>query len=314
MKSGIYACLCGLAMAALAQSCFTGIESTPRITNSEARRAGVKPTDEGAFATLLLPESPRSWQPGKQWLVTDDKINMLFLGSPSGTEHMKGSVITLSGISPVVSLTGDSVVELQFSAPGIAPRLRYTTDIRTIDWPLRPSLSIPFTVELSAVSSADSLMRGRRLYILSALWCDQNGESVRGLHHIPVEITGVRAGTEALPLMVSFRPIDLGNDIPQQYIYMTYGTGYAASRNFDRIFSFTNPREKYPNISNTNWDHIVRSQVAAGMTRNEVRLSLGNPDNIDRGATRGGMQIERWSYSNGMYLIFEEDFLIRAGR
>lgn len=300
-------------MAAALQGCFTGIESTPRITASDARRAGVKLTDENIFAQAVLPESPRSWAPGKQWKITDDKIGMLFAAWQGG-ESLAGKTMSLACVDAAVSLTGDSVVRLSFAVPGIAPRLRYVTDVRTSDWRMRPSFNIPFTVEMSAVATADSLMRGNTYYILTSLWTDGDGRATGGLHHIPVRIEGVRAGTEVLPLMVAFTPLGFGDNAPVQYVYMTYGTGYAASRNFDKLFSFSDPRQKYPLITDENWNRIVRSTVARGMTRNEVRLALGTPDNIDRGATRGGFQMERWSYSNGMYLVFEEDVLISYGR
>lgn len=302
------------ALMPVAQSCFTGIESTPRITSADARRAGVKVTQEARLGASILPESPRSWQPGKQWMVTDNRIAMIFTGSPACSDSLGGSVITLSAIKPVVSLTGDSVMQLSFTSPHVASRLDYVTDVKQHEWQSRPSMSIPFTVEMSAVDRADSLLRGKEYYITSPLWCDAQGNAVPGLHHIPVEITGVRAGTESLPLMVSFIPKGFGDNVPARYIYMTYGTGYAASRNFDRLFTFTNPRQQYPAVTEENWNLIVRSKVAAGMSRNEVRLALGQPDNIDRGATRGGLQMERWSYTNGIYLLFEEDVLIKAGR
>lgn len=302
-----------LALMPVAHSCFTGIESTPAIGRADARRAGVTETAEAAFAGTILPESPRSWQPGKQWKIADNKIGMIFTGF-TGDENLEGRTMTLAAVEPVKSLTGDSVIQLSFAVPGVTRRLEYVTDVNSADWSARPSFAIPFTVELSAVDRADSLMRGKVYYIISPLWYDAKGNSINGLHYISVEIKGVRAGTENLPLMVAFEPQGFGEDVPVQYIYMTYGTGFAASRNFDRLFSFTDPRKKYPLISDENWNHIVRSRVAPGMTRDEVRLALGNPDNIDRGATRGGLQMERWSYGNGMYVMFEEDCLIRVGR
>ena len=91
---------------------------------------------------------------------------------------------------------------------------------------------------------------------------------------------------------------------------MTYGTSASATRNFDRLFSFTDPRRSYPRITDATWQKIIRSQVEAGMTRDECRLALGAPDHIDRGATPGA-QLERWTYDNGVYLIFEDGILER---
>lgn len=303
-----------LSLVPVMQSCFTGIEGTPRITGQDARRAGVAVTEENVFASSILPESPRSWAPGKQWKVADNKISMLFTGNVPGSESLSGSVITLKGVQPVTSLTGEKVMQLSFVAPSVSAPMVYTTDIPEEEWDGKPSFAIPFTVEMSAVDKADSLMRGKTFYIMSPLWYDPQGQAINGLHYIPVEIKGVRAGTANLPLMVAFKPLGLGDDIPVCYIYMTFGAGYAASRNFDRLFSFSDPRTRYPRITDDHWRLIVGSRIARGMTREEVRLALGNPDSVDRGATRGGFQIEQWSYSNGMYAVFEDDILIRVGR
>ncbi len=58
---------------------------------------------------------------------------------------------------------------------------------------------------------------------------------------------------------------------------------------------------------------IVCSRVRAGMTRDECRLALGQPTDILRIPTNGGMQ-ERWTYSDGIYLVFDDGFLTRYRR
>ena len=45
------------------------------------------------------------------------------------------------------------------------------------------------------------------------------------------------------------------------------------------------------------------------MTRDECRLALGTPDSIDRATTVGNTHFERWSYENGVYLLFEDGYL-----
>ena len=93
-------------------------------------------------------------------------------------------------------------------------------------------------------------------------------------------------------------------------MWLTYGSSRAATRNFDRLFSFSDPRTNYPQISDHTWQLITRSQVAVGMTRDECRLALGAPSSINRGATRAA-QLERWLYDDGIYLIFEDGILTR---
>ncbi len=61
-------------------------------------------------------------------------------------------------------------------------------------------------------------------------------------------------------------------------------------------------------ITDANWDRIIHGRVALEMTRDECRLALGSPSHIDRyqGTSAYG---ERWTYENGVYLIFFDGIL-----
>jgi hypothetical protein len=74
------------------------------------------------------------------------------------------------------------------------------------------------------------------------------------------------------------------------------------------LFSFDNPRKNFPLVTDENWSKIMHGRVAVDMTRDECRLALGSPSRIDRyqGTTAYG---ERWSYENGVYLIFFDGVL-----
>lgn len=298
--------LCVLAVAAAVSSCFTGIESTPRITGEDVRAQGVRYTSEQAFAEHIASLPPRAWEPGKQWKAADSRIAMIFTAASTGTDSLGGKTLTLESIDSVSTVLGTREIELVLRGPA-GERLFYRPAVNTADWADRPSLAIPFAIELSAVETADSMMRDNTYYITTPVWYDAEGRAISGLRHIPVRVTRVLPGTERYPLCVAFMPP--GGDI-ERYILMTYGPSSSATRNFDRLFSFDNPRKAYPRISDATWELIVRSQVAEGMTRDECRLALGTPASIDRGATRG-YEIERWSYDNGVYLLFEDGHLTR---
>jgi hypothetical protein len=79
---------------------------------------------------------------------------------------------------------------------------------------------------------------------------------------------------------------------------------------FDKLFSFTDLRKNYSQITDANWERITRGDVAVSMTKDECQLSLGSPRSIERVPTHGGLY-ERWSYDNGVYLIFENGLLTR---
>ena len=54
-------------------------------------------------------------------------------------------------------------------------------------------------------------------------------------------------------------------------------------------------------------------QIATYMTKEECRLSIGPPDNLERIPTYNGVR-EYWYYSNGTYLIFDEEGLLTTFR
>ena len=296
------------ALAAGCSSCFTGIESTPRITREDVRRSGVTVSREQTFAEQITGETPRDWKPGKQWKVTDNKIALIFAGSPTEVYDLAGKFIELESITPVNTVTGVSNVELKFKDANGRP-LVYMTDVAADDWNTRENVAIPFTVEMSVVAEADSLLRGKTLYITTPMWYDRDGRMINGLRHIPVTVNRVLPGNENYPLCVAFTP-SVGNGV-ECYIFMTYGKSASSTRNFERLFAFDNPRLRYPQITDETWGLIVRSRVAEGMNRDEAKLALGTPASIDKGYTQGSLQMERWSYGDGVYLIFEEGVLIR---
>lgn len=307
-RSPITAFLTSAAAAILCGACFTGIESTPRITGADVRQAGALGSPEQALTAVVVPEAPSAWAPGKRWLVADSRISMIFTAASTGTGLAAGDNIVLADSRRIPTFSGKDGMELRFTGPD-GQTLYYRPDIAADDWADSPSLAVPFTVELSAVSIADSLMRGHTYYITTPLWYDADGRAVEGLRHVPVTVDSVIPGTERYPLRVAFTPPHSLGD-KQRYILMTYGTASSATRNFDRLFSFNDPRKSYPRITDKIWDNIIHSRVEEGMTRDECRLALGAPASIDRGATRG-FQMERWSYDNGVYLLFEDGILIR---
>lgn len=287
-------------------SCFTGVDSTPPITSSDVEAAGAVTSAEMEFLSAVADRAPASWAIGKQWLVSDNKISLIFAQPAVGADSLAGQKLTLTGRRDVIDVTGRQTVELLFRADNGAD-LCYPTGIDAESFAERRSLEIPFTVNLEAVSVADSLLRGHKCFITTPLWYDAGGRSRQGLRHVEVTIDSVTPGTANLPLRVAF---NLPQMPGEHYVWLTYGTSRAATRNFDRLFTFTNPRARYPQITDERWALIVRSQVEVGMTRDECRLALGTPSAINRGATRSA-QLERWSYDDGIYLIFEDGILTR---
>lgn len=149
-------------------------------------------------------------------------------------------------------------------------------------------------------------MIGRTYYITTPNWIDlESGKHDKGLRHVAVEIVDVQPGTWNYPIKVVFVPKD--SDVPH-YVLMTIGDKRSSTQNFDTLFSFDNPRTKYPYIEDDVWQLIMNSKVKRGMSKDECRLALGTPSTRGQFPTTAGMA-EYWSYAEGIYLLFEDGYL-----
>lgn len=297
-----------IAFLAVASACFTGIESTPKITSENVRESGVRITNEQIFASKIVPQPPAQWEGGKMWLVADPKISLTFTSASDAASPIPGDTLRLINTRLTTTLTGNQAIELVLSSND-GRLFFHRTGFSQDDWLAKKFYNIPFAIELSAVELADSLMEGKTYFVSTPRWFDSEGRDVMGQRHVPVTVLAVKPGNHLYPLLVAFSQNDRPSE-PVRYILMTYGDETSATRNFDRLFSFSNPRKIYPNITDQTWDKIINSQIAEGMTREECRLALGAPASIDRAATPGA-QLERWTYENGVYLLFEDGYLTK---
>ncbi len=129
-----------------------------------------------------------------------------------------------------------------------------------------------------------------------------------GLKYIPVKVIAVEPGNLVYPVKVTFCT-SAGKECPDTAsVFMSVGAESHSARNFAALFNFSNPRDRYPMITDANWERIIHGRVAVDMTRDECRLALGSPSHIDRyqGTSAYG---ERWTYENGVYLIFFDGIL-----
>ena len=295
------------AIAATALSgCFTGIESTPRITAGEVRRqAAATPTPEMRFLADVGPEAPAAWVPGKEFHVADSRVARLFAYNDSRAEGLEGTTLRFECFEDAPSLTGTGATYVVLTTMR-ADTLRYRIDTPRPALLARERLEIPFTVEMQPVQRADSLMRSHIYYISTPLWRRTDGRSRPGMRHVPVKILGVKPGSDGIyPAAVVFTPQHSPTDTAMVMMSLS---GDKAPRSFATLFSFTNPRDRFPHITDNVWQLIINSRVQEGMTRDECRLALGAPSRTEQIPTRGGM-VERWSYGEGIYLIFEDGTL-----
>lgn len=298
-----------LAMTLLAialNSCFTGVESTPRITAKDIKKRNVTVSPESRLLADILPLRPSAWAPGMKFYPLDQRVTMIFEQNADSTPDIPlHKPLTLTDIGPRASITGHNITILTFATDD-GRVLKYNTGIEHDRLNSLDDLNIPFTVQAALIDSIGSRLTGRHLFVLPARRFSASGTDTTALRYAPVTITGITPGDANYPVRVSFSDAD-GT---QFSLMMTIGNSAASTRNFDKLFSFDDPRQSYPMITDEVWQLIKESRIRTGMSPQECRLALGAPSDIYNTPSTAGI-IERWSYDNGIYLIFEDGALVR---
>lgn len=296
--------LLGLCAAAGLQGCFTGVESTPPITAQDVKRSNATPSAEALYTSHILPLQPARWQAGKEFVVTDTARLHLVMTPPEMVSRLHpGDTLRFVGFAAIPAAVGEEDTGVILTTPAsdticyrLAKPLEAVAEME--------ELQIPFTVELSLVEALGRLMEGGRYWITSSVWFDPAGGNITGRRLVGVTVDKVTVGNGNYPARVWFTD-DKG---VRSSVFMSVGEGTRGLRNFESLFSLTDPRPRYRDITNDVWDAITRGQVKPMMTRRECRLALGNPREVLR-----GHYIERWNYENGLSLIFDDDRLVRIG-
>lgn len=283
--------------------CFTGIETTPKITRKHVERSGVATTPEQEIAAQLAPLPLNQWLPGHRLSVADNKLSMLLTGAP---EVNIGDTLVFQSIRPTVTFTGDTTMVLIF-AHG-SQSVEYKTELSPATLAAANRFEMPFAIDLELVDLCRQKLVGQKLYILTSQRIDSMGLNTAGEKFIPVTVTNVTAGSLNYPLTVEFTVDDSSHGTNPQATPMTAGLSTGATRNFDRVFSLTDPRLRYPAIREEFWPLIRQSRVAEGMTPDECRISIGSPTDVIK-RHDGTSYFERWTFENGTYLLFIDGIL-----
>lgn len=288
----------------LAIACSTGIEGTKTIKMSRAERRETQPTPEELFATQIVSVPVSEWTPGKRFLIVDEKARLIFdMSAIAPSDSVKGHVLKFEDIELRPEPGGKDVIVLRFSDNGKPVRFRTSRIVgsRQLDM---TGLDIPMTVDLDLVDLADSLLTGRSFWTRNRLWYDSDMAPYYGRKFVPVTVSGVRPGSQHFPLTVDF--IDESGEKASFLMNVKAESGLGAeSRTFPTLFSMTDPKTYYPSIQPEIWDNIRNGKVALGMTKEECKLALGNPTDVDTGHTWGNL-VEVWSYKDGKFLYFED--------
>ncbi len=283
--------------------CFTGVEYTPKVTHNDVRKERIVTTPEDTFLADVADEALREWKPGKRFRITDHKIRLIFGATASVRDSLGGRTLIFDEAREAPSITGTSVTDIVFTIDSCRSLIyRINRPLSTLME--QKALSIPFTIQESLVDDARKLIDGKRLYILTRTWRDDSDNSMNGRQFVAVTVDSVTPGNDIYPIKVSFTD-DQGKSAR---IFLHPGSRTHTPRSFPALFSFTNPRLKYPTINDKAWENIINGRVALDMTREECRLALGAPREVDRGADNSFVR-EVWLYENGIYLVFEDGLL-----
>lgn len=301
-------------------SCFTGIESTPKITGADVKRDRIASNPDVSYLDAAVAEKIGDWKPGKAFVVTDSRISLAMAVSGEEREGERGEeregergkrgegfltagdTIYFAGARDVNSMLGKPVAEIRFTGRDGVEAV-FNAEASMGELGEMDGVKIPFTVELSRVEKVRNMVTGKKYFILTSDWNDMNRQPRRGRRYVEVETVDVQPGNDTYPVCLT-----LVQQTDTFTVMLSLGNGIADTRKFSTLFSTRNPRVLYPKISDANWALIQNGRVAEGMTREEVRMSVGNPKNVER---RPGYSVlsEIWTYPNGSFMIFEDGLL-----
>lgn len=292
-----------LPSAVLFTSCFTGIEGTKTVTLSKSDKSLIERDAEEKVMEKVVSEKLGKWLPGKKFLVTDSKIAYVLEGSPSSPLDF-GTILTYKESEKKITPSGEENTSIVFDSGG--NKLKYQVR-KPLGNALETFLSsqLPMLLDLDMVKEAGSVLVGNEYWIKTDLWYDEKDAYKKGRKFSKVKITSVAPGNESFPLKVTFSD----EDSQTAYILMNFGNSGNESRSFSHLFSLKDIRNGYPNISDEVWELIRQSKVAAGMTKEECKLALGNPSDVNQGHDYS-RTLEIWQYPDGSYLQFADGILV----
>lgn len=284
------------------QSCFTGVEGTRKITLSKKEVNITAPSEEDLFLADIKPPTIKNWKPGKQLLVTDDKLR--FITESDGNTVSEGDTIVFQEIKGKHGADGIDKAVLFFNNNGSI--IQYALD-KTMEEALDDltAADLAMLIDLETVSAVNDRLSGKRVWTKTTLWYGDSMKHIKGRKFVPVTITAVESGNTFFPLNIRFT--DEGGKMGG--LLMSIGSTGNDSRSFSRLFSLKDPRLNYRQISDTNWNAIQNEEVVIGMTKEECRLSKGNPSDVNTGHDYSNT-MEIWYYPNGSYLRFVDGLLV----
>ena len=295
------------AFGGLLNSCFTGVESTRKITEKDVQRA-VQDMERGKHEASLVGfhDSLPAWKEGKGFWVVDEHARLIFSSTAEiniDSLNLEGKMLTYTSYGTHRQLDNSEVVDIYLS-DGVN-NLKYATG-KSLNDVSRSDFTIPFLIDADMVRHYAQQLEGKTVWVKTATWLDEKGDyKAGGRKFIPVVITAVKPGNRVYPLRVEFKTADKGETA---MLWMTTQGSAISGRDFDNLFSLTDMRRQYSRIIDEIWAYIIEGKVMEGMTKEECHLSMGAPKNVSQLPDQTGLR-EYWYYDGGRYLFFVDGVL-----
>lgn len=305
-------------------SCFTGIEGTKTIRLSKGELRRLRSTPEDTLMDAIVPRRVADLRPGDTLRITDSRIALFAdIFSPEEDTVLTGRKVAFYGLDS--RLTPANALE----------RLIIFTDG---DWSMAyplgstpesadsiPVSRLPMFLDMDMVEQARHILKGRTIWSRTSLGYDSVGVRHHMLKFAPYTIAEVSPADGVFPLLLRLSPIpysakgtvesssespDSSSLIyhPERYAYLNFGSSRGESRNFASQFYLSDPRLRHTDISDSHWLSIMNEKVANGMTKEECRLAIGNPQDIESGHDYSRL-LDIWIYTDGTFLRFVDGLL-----
>lgn len=284
-------------------SCFTGIEGTSKVKLSREDRKTAEPSAEEMLIADVESTPLGKWQSGKKFYVTDKRLYYALRQRDAASRELSGDTLvyigtceqpTPSGVSSLWIVFSDGVTEWEYDT-----HKRADEALNTV-----MNTELPMLIDSDYVTQVRNKLKDRKLWIRTSEWYDSGGERVKGKKFEGITVTDVEEGNTMFPLRIEF--IFEGD---KRYVYMSSGFRSTDSRQFQNLFSLSDVRGNYRNVSDEVWELIREGNVRTGMTKDECRLSLGAPESTQSGRDYSKL-LDVWSYGDGKYLKFEDGILV----
>lgn len=278
---------------------------------SKSDRRIATPCEEMILASKIKTDSLDAWIKGKQFYIADDKVSLI-LDLPSDISKdpklskLAGTILKYDGITTRLSPGGEKLAIIEFTSDrgAIAYNTRRSPEkVRSLS-----GLEIPMLIDLDLVNLASRVLTGTDVWTRTQLCYDKDLNSITSKKFKHAVITGVRPGNMVFPFIVDYRSDD---GIFSVFMNIASENGIGAeSRTFSDLFSLTDPKLSHSSITPEFWELICNGKVTTGMTKEECRLSLGLPDDVESGHNWDSL-LDVWSYKDGTFLQFQDGLLVK---